>query len=140
VPTGARGAGGLGSLDRQTGILLLVAVPLIAALVLYVFQAVQLSIQPLRAAPADASLAQVPTGRPSARGVAEVVFLMVHGQPPSRELANRANNFILARYDSTPESELLAADGRRLLRAASSGNADLWDATVADLCRLAGRC
>jgi hypothetical protein len=126
--------------DRGTGILLLVAVPLIAALVLYVFQAVQLSIQPLKAASADVTLAPGTNARPTARGAADAVFQMVHAQPPSRELALRANNFILARSDSTPESELLRADGRRLLRSASAGDSDAWDATVADLCQLAGRC
>jgi hypothetical protein len=124
--------------DRQTGILLVVAVPLIAALVLYVFQAVQLSVQPLRAPPQD--LSQAATGRPTARGAADAVFSMVHAQPASRELASRANNMILARTDSTPESELLRADGRRLLRSASAGDQDDWDATIADLCQLAGRC
>jgi hypothetical protein len=129
-----------GGFDRQTGILLLVAVPLIAALVLYVFEAVQLSVQPLRAAPPDVNLAQGPSARPTARGAADAVFLMVHAQPPSRELAIKANNFILARSDSSPESELLKADGRRLLRSAGAGDTEAWDATVDDLCRLAGRC
>src|SRR5262249_37310395 len=36
-------AGARGSLDRQTGVLLLIALPLIAALLVYVFQAVELS-------------------------------------------------------------------------------------------------
>jgi hypothetical protein len=124
--------------DRQTGILLVVAVPLIAALVVYVFQAVQLSVQPLRAAPQD--LSQAANGRPTARGAADAVFSMVHAQPASRELATRANNMILARTDSTPESELLRADGRRLLRSASAGDQEDWDATIADLCQLASRC
>ncbi|HEY0583751.1 MAG TPA: hypothetical protein VGE94_16335, partial [Chloroflexota bacterium] len=61
-------------------------------------------------------------------------------QPPSRELATRVNNFILARVDSTPENELLRADGRRLLRSAGADDTASWDETVADLCRLAGRC
>jgi DnaJ-like protein len=130
-----------GPFDRQTGILLLVAVPLIAALVLYVFQAVQLSIQPLRAPPSDLNLFVAPgTGRPTPRGAAEAVFVMVEAQPPSRELAMRAYNFIMARSDSTPESELLRADARRLLRAANADDPAGWDATVADLCHLAGRC
>src|SRR5258708_15434385 len=45
------------SFDRGTGVLLLIALPLLAALVLYVFQAVQLSIQPLKVAPPDVALA-----------------------------------------------------------------------------------
>jgi hypothetical protein len=65
---------------------------------------------------------------------------MVHTQPPSRDLALRANNFILARSDSSPESELLRADGRRLIRAASSGDPSAWDDAVTDICALAGRC
>ncbi|HEV7666793.1 MAG TPA: DnaJ domain-containing protein [Chloroflexota bacterium] len=127
-------------LDRSTGILLLVAVPLIAALVLYVFEAVQLSVQPLRAGPIDINLAQMPAARPTVRGAAEAVFMMVHAQPLSRELALRANNFILARADSTPESEQLQVDGRRLVRSANAGDSATWDDTIADLCRLAGRC
>ncbi|HLZ26319.1 MAG TPA: J domain-containing protein [Chloroflexota bacterium] len=124
--------------DRQTGLLLVVALPLIAALVLYVFQAFQLSVQPLRAAPPD--LSQMPASRPTARGAADAVFAMLHAQPPSRELATRANNMILARANSTPESELLRADGRRLLQSATAGDDAAWNATVDDVCRLAGRC
>jgi DnaJ-like protein len=129
-----------GGFDRGTAVMLLIAVPLIAALVLYVFQAVQLSIQPLKAPSADVTLAPGNNARPTARGAADAVFQMVHAQPPSRELASRANNFILARSDSTPESELLRADGRRLVRSATAGDTASWDATVADLCGLAGRC
>jgi hypothetical protein len=130
-----------GTFDRQTGVLLLVAVPLIAALVLYVFQAVQLSIQPLRAPPSDLNLFAAPGGgRPAPRGTAEAVFEMVHAQPPSRELALQAYNFIMARSDSTPESELLRAHARRLVRSANSGDTAAWDATVADVCHLASRC
>jgi len=130
-----------GGFDRQTGILLLVAVPLIAALVVYVFQAVQLSIEPLRAPPSDLNLFGAPGGgRPMTRGAAEAVFVMVDAQPPSRELAMKAYNFIMARADSSPESELLRADARRLLRAANADDPVGWDATVADLCHLANRC
>jgi hypothetical protein len=137
---GSGRAASRGQLDRSTGILLLVAVPLIAALVLYVFEAVQLSIQPLHAPPADATLSQGPPVRPTARGAAQAVFMMVQAQPPSPELATRANNFILARSDSSPESELLRADGRKLVRAAASGDAETWDQAVQDLCVLAGQC
>jgi hypothetical protein len=126
--------------DRGTGILLLVAVPLIAALVLYVFQAMQLSIQPLKAASSDVTLAPGTSNHPTARGAADAVFQMVHTQPMSRELATRANNLILARTDSTPESELLRADGRRLVRSATSDDSEAWDAAVTDVCQLAGRC
>lgn len=126
--------------DRGTGILLLIAVPLLAVLVLYVFQAMQLSIQPLKAASSDVTLAPGQSNHPSARGAADGVFQMLHAQPPSRELAVRANNFILARSDSTPESELLRADGRRLIRSASTGDTAGWDAAVEDVCHLAGRC
>jgi len=126
--------------DRGTGVFLLVALPLIAALVVYVFQAMQLSVQPLPMASPDVQLAPGNFNRPTARGAADGVFQMVHAQPPSRELATRANNFILARTDSTPESELLRADGRRLLRSATSGDTEAWDAAVADVCALAGRC
>jgi hypothetical protein len=128
-----------GGFDRQTGVLLLVAVPLIAALVLYVFQAVQLSIQPLRAAPSDLSLS--PGGaRPTPRGAADAVFVMVEAQPPSAELALKAYNFIMARSDSTAESELLRAAARRLVRSANANDTAAWESTVDDLCHLAGRC
>jgi hypothetical protein len=130
-----------GGFDRQTGILLLVGVPLIAALVVYVFQAVQISIEPLRAAPSDLNLFGAPAGgRPMTRGAAEAVFIMVEAQPPSRELAMKAYNFSMARADSSPESELLRADARRLLRAANANDNAGWDAAVADLCHLASRC
>jgi hypothetical protein len=134
------GGSSRGNLDRQTGVLLIVALPLIAALVLYVFQAVQVSVQPLRAGPADLNLAQAPAVRPTAKGAADAVFAMVHAQPPSRELAVRANNLILSRSDSSPESELLRADGRQLLRAGAAGDRVGWEATVNDVCHLAGRC
>jgi hypothetical protein len=65
---------------------------------------------------------------------------MLHAQPPSRDLAIRANNFILARSDSSPDSELLRADGRRLIRAATEGDTATWNATVQDVCQLAARC
>lgn len=127
--------------DRGTGILLLVAVPLIVALTMYVFQAVQISIEPLKAASADAVLAPgQSTARAPARGAADAVFQMIRAEPVSRDLATRANNFILARSDSSPESELLRADGRRLVRAASTDDNQTWDATVNDICQLAGRC
>jgi hypothetical protein len=130
-----------GPLDRQTGILLLVALPLIAALVLYVFQAFQLSVEPQRAPPADLNLFAAPTGgRPTTRGPADAVFAMVHMQPPNRALAARAYTFVMARADSTPESELLREDARRLVRAANADDTAGWDATVDDLCHLANRC
>jgi hypothetical protein len=126
--------------DRGTGILLLVAVPLIAALCLYLFQAFELSIEPLKVASSDAILTPGRNNRPTTRGAADAVYIMVHTQPPSRELATRANNFILARSDSTPESEELRADGRRLMRSAADGDATGWNDTVAHICSLAGRC
>lgn len=133
-------AGRRAGVDRGTGILLLIAVPLIAALSLYVFQAFQLSIEPPKLASSDAILAPGQSNHTTSRGAADAVFQMVHAQPPSRELAGRANNFILARSDSTPQSEELRADGRRLVRAAQQGDNQTWDATVNHICQLAGRC
>jgi len=52
----------------------------------------------------------------------------------------KAYNFIMARADSSPESDLLRADARRLLRAANADDPVGWDATVADLFHLANRC
>jgi hypothetical protein len=66
--------------------------------------------------------------------------MMIHAQPPSRELAMRAYNFTMARADSTPESELLRDDARRLVRSARAGDTAGWEAAVADVCQLAGRC
>jgi len=130
-----------GGFDRQTGILLLVGVPIIPPLVVYVFQAVQISIEPLRAPPSDLNLFGAPAGgRPMTRGAAEAVFVMVDAQPPSRELAMKAYNFVMARADSSPESESLRADARRLLRAANASDYAGWDAAVTDLCHLASRC
>ena len=128
-----------GTWDRQTGILFLVAVPLMTVLVMYVLQAFQLSTQPPKLPPTDLTLS--PNGnRPTARGAAEAAFIMVHTQPPSRDLAVRTNNFILQRSDSSPESELLKADGLRLLRATRSGDTAEWQAAVDDMCHLAARC
>lgn len=132
--------GGRGGIDRGTGLVLLIGLPLIAALSLYLLDAVHVSVQPLRAAPSDVVLAQMPPPRSTAHSAADAVFLMVHAQPPSRDLAAKVNNFILARADSTPESVLLQQDGRRLLRSASTGDTAAWDAVVADLCYLAGHC
>ena len=126
--------------DRGTGILLLVAVPLIVVLCVYLFQAFQLSIEPPKIASSDVMLSPGQNFRPTTRGAADAVFMMVRAEPPSRELAVRANNFILARSDSTPESEELRADGRRLVRSASDGDNVGWDATVNHICQLAGRC
>jgi hypothetical protein len=130
-----------GSLDRQTGILLLIVVPLLAALLVYVFEAVQLSTQPQRALPSD--LVMVPNGNgplPTARGTAESAFSMLHAQPPSRELATSVNNLIVSRFDGTPAAQQLLADGRRLSRAAATGDAQAWETAVTDVCRLAGQC
>jgi len=128
-----------GTWDRQTGILFLVAVPLMTVLVMYVLQAFQLSTQPPKVPPTDLTLS--PSGnRPTTRGAAEAAFIMVHAQPPSRDLAVRTNNFILQRSDSSPESELLKADGLRLLRATRSSDTAEWQAAVDDMCHLAARC
>ena len=85
-------------------------------------------------------LVLLPNARPTARNAADAVFLLVHAQPPSRDLAVQANNLILARADASPEGETLRADGRRLLRAAQTNDAAAWAEAVADLCLLAGRC
>src|SRR5579884_2744123 len=79
-----------GSLDRQTGILLLVVLPLLGALLVYVFQAFELSSQPQRALPSDVVMS--PTGRTGPHSTAESAFSMLHAQPPSRELATSVNN------------------------------------------------
>jgi hypothetical protein len=130
-----------GSLDRQTGILLLIVLPLLAALLVYVFEAVQLSVQPQRELPSD--VVMVPNGsgpRPTARGTAESAFSMLHAQPPSRELATSVNNLIVSRFDGTPAAQQLLADGRRLSRAAAVGDDQAWETAVSDVCRLAGQC
>jgi hypothetical protein len=46
----------------------------------------------------------------------------------------------MARSDSTPESELLRADARRLLKSANTGDTAAWESAVDDLCHLASRC
>lgn len=143
VPTASARAVPRSGLDRGTGILLLIAVPLIALLSLYVFQAVQVSIDPPQAASTDATLAPGSSAqppRPTGHGAADGAFQMVRSQPPSRDLAARANNFILARSDSTPESEELRAYGRRLVLSASSGDTQGWEDAVSHICTLAGRC
>jgi hypothetical protein len=113
-------------------------VPLLGALLLYVIEAVQLAGQPLRATPADLALS--PGGRPTARNTADAVFLMIHTAPPGRRLAIEANNLIISRNDQSPEGELLRAVGRHLLQAGSAGDAESWQAAVAEVCALATRC
>ena len=130
-----------GSLDRQTGILLLIVLPLLAALLVYVFEALQLSTQPQREMPSDVVMVPNANGPPpTARGTAESAFSMLHAQPPSRELATSVNNLIVSRFDGTPAAQQLLADGRRLSRAAAVGDAQAWETAVSDVCRLAGQC
>ena len=127
-----------GNLDRQTGILLLIVLPLLGALLVYVFQAFELSNEPQRAVPSD--LVMIPSGRATAHNTAESAFSMLHAQPASRELATSVNNLVGSSYDGTATSQQLVADGRRLVRSAQSGDQQSWDAAVSDVCRLAGHC
>jgi hypothetical protein len=127
-----------GHFDRGTGVLLLIAMPLLAALMVYVVQAVQVAGKPLRAGPADLALA--PVARPTARGTAEAAFLIVRGQPPSRLLGQRAYNLVQNRYDGSPEGELLRAAARRLVQAGSASDTDSWEQAVAELCLLSDHC
>jgi curved DNA-binding protein CbpA len=138
VSSRAARAAGRESFNKHSAVLFVIAIPLIAALALYVFQAVELSVQPPRTPPADLTLS--PGGRPTSRGTAETAFMMLHAQPPSRDLAARVNNFVFQRVDSTPESESLRASARQLRRAADQGDEAAWDAAVEDVCRLAGHC
>lgn len=124
--------------DRSTGMLLLIVLPLLGALLMYVFQAVQLAGQPVRSAPADLALS--PGGRPNARGTADAVYLMVRAAAPSRRLALSANNLILSRNDQSPEGELLRAVGRELLQAGTNGDTAAWRQAVDEACILANRC
>jgi curved DNA-binding protein CbpA len=126
-------------LDRTTGVLLILVLPLLGALLLYVFEAVQLAAQPVRPVSAEYTY----TGgrdRFTARGTADAVWLMVHAYPPSRSLALQANNLIISRNDQTPEGELLRAAGRHLLQAGTASDAVGWQAAVAEVCVLANRC
>jgi curved DNA-binding protein CbpA len=127
-----------GSLDRGTGVLLLIILPLLGALLLYVFEAVQLAGQPLRASPGDLALSA--SSRPSTRSTAEAVFYLVHAQPPSIERAEAASRMIAARRDGTPEGELLRAAGRHLVQAGRNRDSEAWQEAVGEVCLLAGRC
>jgi hypothetical protein len=124
--------------DRGTGLLLLITIPLLAALLVYVVQAAQVAGRPLRPGPADLALG--PVTRPTARGTAEAAFLVVHGQPPSRALGQRAYNIVQNRSDASPEGELLRAAARRLLQAGAAADEQAWDEAVTELCLLADRC
>jgi hypothetical protein len=124
--------------DGQTAVLLVLLVPLLSALIMYVVEAVQLASKPVQAASTDLSL--VPGGRPTARGTAEAAFLMVHTQPPSKALGQKAFNLIQSRGDGTPEGELLRAVGRRLLQTGATGDVEGWQEAVSELCVLAGHC
>ena len=98
-----------------------------------------MTLRPVKAPSIDLTLAPG-AGHPTARGTAETAFMMLHAQPPSRDLALRVNNFVFQRIDSSPEGELLRADARQLRRAADAGDTEAWEAAVQDVCRLAGRC
>ena len=124
-------------LDRTTGVLLVLVLPLLGALLLYVIEAVQMAGQPLRTSTApDPAISSF--SRPT--NTADAVWLMVHAYPPSPSLAQQANNLIISRNDQTPEGELLRAVGRHLLQAGRSGDAEGWQAAVAEVCVLASRC
>jgi len=126
-------------LDRTSGVLLLIILPLLGALVMYVVQAVQLVGQPpVRPSPADLALS--PGGRPTPRNTADAVFLMVHTSPPTPRLGQQAYNLIRSRTDDTPDSELLRAVGRHLLQAGNASDAAAWQAAIAEVCALATRC
>jgi DnaJ domain len=127
-----------GSLDRGTGVLLLIILPLLGALLLYVFEAVQLAGQPLRALPGDLALSA--SSRPTTRNTAEAVFYLVHAQPPSTERADAATRVIASRRDGTPEGELLRAAGRQLVQAGRNRDTEAWQEAVAEVCVLANRC
>jgi hypothetical protein len=124
--------------DRGTGILLLITMPLLAALLVYVVQAAQVAGRPVRPGPADLALG--PITRPTPRGTAEAAFLVVHGQPPSRLLGQRAYNIVQNRSDASPEGELLRATARRLVQAGAAADERAWDQAVNELCLLADRC
>jgi hypothetical protein len=125
-----------GRLDRTTGVLLVLVVPLLGALLLYVIEAVQMAGQPVRLSPSEPAISSF--SRP--RSTADAVWLMVHAYPPSSSLAQQANNLIISRNDQTAEGELLRAVGRHLLQAGRSGDAQAWQAAVAEVCVLASRC
>jgi hypothetical protein len=124
--------------DRGTGILLLITMPLLAALLVYVVQAAQVAGRPTRPGPADLALG--PITRPTPRGTAEAAFLVVHGQPPSRLLGQRAYNIVQNRSDASPEGELLRAAARRLVQAGAAADEQAWEQAVNELCLLADRC
>jgi hypothetical protein len=127
-----------GAVDRTTGVLLLLLLPMLGALLLYVFQAVQLVGQPVRVVSSDLALS--PGGRPSTRSTADAVFLMVHASQPSVTVAQQVNNLIRSRNDQSPEGELLRAVARHLMQAGAANDAQAWQAAVAEVCALATRC
>jgi hypothetical protein len=124
--------------DRGTGILLLITMPLLAALLVYVVQAAQVAGRPVRPSPSDLALG--PISRPTARGTAEAAYLVVHGQPPSRLLGQRVYNIVQNRSDGSPEGELLRAAARRLVQAGAAADEAAWEQAVTELCLLADRC
>ena len=123
--------------DRQTKLLLLLVLPLIAGLAIYMFEAVQLAGRPARFA-SDLALAPVSTA--NAVGTARNAFARVAGQPPSARTGADANRVIQRLADSSPEAEILRAVGRSLVRAGESGDQAAWDRAVLELCRLAEHC
>ncbi len=123
-------------IDKTTGVLLVLVVPLLAALLLYVIEAVQMVGQPVRTPSTNVAISSFT--RP--RNTADAVWLMVHAYPPSETLGQEANNLIASRYEQGPEGELLRAVGRHLLAAGRTGDPEAWQAAVAEVCVLANRC
>ncbi len=124
--------------DRQTVLLLTVALPLLGALLFYVADAAQVATHVRAASASDLALA--PVSRPSAEGTARTAFVLVAGQPPSARAASAANRVLDNLTDGSPENAILRSIGRRLIESAAAGDERGWSQAVSELCVIGGTC
>jgi hypothetical protein len=124
-------------MDRQTAVMLAIALPLVLGLALYLFEAVQMAGRPAHYA---SDLALAPVSSANVAGTARNAFALVAGQPPSARTGAAANRVIQRLVDSSPEAELLRYEGRVLMQAGESGDRQAWDRAVLELCRVAEHC
>ncbi len=127
-----------GWLDRQTLILLAMAFPFVSALLIYMYDAVQVAAQPPRHATSDLALA--PVTRASPQRVAQAAYALVAGRAPNPTAGAAAYNVIRSLVDASPEASWLHAIGYRLYRAGYERNTEAWNEAVHDLCRLSDQC
>ena len=124
--------------DRTTLLVLAAAIPLVMGVVWYLAAGLEMAGKPRGTYPSDLALSAVSPR--STQAVAASAFSMVAGKPPNRRDATNAVRIIDTLRDFSPEASVLRAIGRRLLRAAETGDEQLWTESVVQLCAMADHC